>query len=48
MKESEKKPYLNDPMIKETTKEQILYGDGETLEEKENKKKESKDKILNE
>lgn len=48
MKKTEDKPYLDAPVQKETTKEQMIYGGGETLTEKEKKRKEQQDKMLNE
>lgn len=48
MKETEDKPYLDAPVQKETTKEQMIYGGGDTLTEKEKKRKEQQDRMLNE
>ncbi len=48
MKEQEKKPYLETPDESETTKEQLIYGGGETLQEIENKNEKKKKNILNE
>jgi len=48
MKTTEDKPYLDAPVEKETTKEQMIYGDGETLDEKEKKKKKQQEQMLNE
>lgn len=46
MKEQEKKPYLETPKKSaETTKEQLIYGGGETLKEVQDK---SKKPMLNE
>jgi len=45
MKKSEDKPYLEKPLKKETTKEQLIYGTGETLKEKE-ERSENQKKIL--
>ena len=48
MKNVEDKPYLEKPVQKETTKEQMIYGSGETLQEKENKRKKQQERTLNE
>jgi len=48
MKTTEDKPYLEKPVEQETTKEQMIYGAGETLDEKEKKKKKQKEQMLNE
>lgn len=48
MKKTEDKPYLETPKEAETTKEQLIYGGGETLQEIEIKRKEKKKQILNE
>jgi hypothetical protein len=40
--------YLEKPSEKETTKEQMIYGGGDTLTEKEKQRKEQQDKMLNE
>ncbi len=42
------KPYMDKPQKKEQIKDQLIYGDGETVEEKEKKEKEYKEKMLNE
>ena len=44
----EDKPYLEKPVPKETTKEQLIYGGGVTLKEIEETKAEKKQQILNE
>lgn len=49
MKEQADKPYLESPdVVKKTTTEQMIYGSGETLDEKEKKRKEQEKKMLNE
>lgn len=48
MKTTEDKPYLEEPVQKETTKEQMIYGDGMTIEEKEEKRKKQQERMLNE
>ena len=47
MKNQPDTPYLETPKVVETTKEQLIYGGGETLQEIEDKKKKNKN-ILNE
>jgi len=47
MKEMDK-PYMDKPEKKEQVKDQLLYGDGDTLAEKKKKKKEYEEKKLNE
>ena len=42
------KPYMDKPKKKEQVKEQLIYGNGETLAEKKKKKKKYKDGMLNE
>ena len=42
------KPYMDKPKKKEQVKDQLIYGDGETLGEKKKKKKKYKDEMLNE
>jgi hypothetical protein len=44
----ENKPYLEKPVPQETTKEQMIYGGGETLREIEETKAKKKQQILNE
>lgn len=48
MKKQEDKPYLDAPVQGETTKEQMIYGGGETLTEKEKRRKEQEKRMLNE
>ena len=48
MKKTEDKPYLETPKTEETTKEQLIYGGGETLQEIQEKSKTKKQQILNE
>lgn len=48
MKEMGDKPYLETPQKAETTKEQLIYGGGETLQEIQDKNKEKKQQTLNE
>ena len=47
MKEN-KEPYMDAPKKKKQVKDQLLYGDGDTLAEKKKKKKDYKDNKLNE
>lgn len=43
------KPYMDKPnKKKEQVKDQLIYGDGETIKEKDKKKKDYKDNQLNE
>lgn len=44
----DKDKYLEKPEQKETTKEQMIYGDGESLSEKEKRKKKYQENTLNE
>lgn len=49
MQKQEDKPYLEAPVkSKETTKEQMIYGSGETLVEVEKDREEKKKKLLTE
>jgi hypothetical protein len=41
-------PYLETPVPQKTTKEQMIYGAGETLQEKEQESREKKKRMLNE
>jgi len=42
------KPYMDAPKKKKQVKDQLLYGDGDTLEEKKKKKKKYEENKLNE
>jgi len=42
------KPYMDKPQKKKQVKDQLIYGDGETLKEKKKKKKKYKNEMLNE
>jgi hypothetical protein len=47
--QTEKKPYMDKPSDKkDQVKDQMIYGDGDTLAEKDKKKKKYKDQMLNE
>ncbi len=48
MKNMADKPYLEIQQQKETTKEQLIYGGGDTLREIQEKKKNEKRQIINE
>jgi len=49
MKKQEDKPYMDKPTTdKKQIKDQLLYGDGSSLNEKEKKKKKYQDEMLNE
>ena len=48
MKKTEDKPYLETPKKGETTKEQMIYGGGETLQEIEKKREKGSKKLLTE
>jgi len=47
MKEIDK-PYIDAPKKKEQVKDQLIYGDGDTLKEKKKKKKDYEENKLNE
>jgi len=48
MKKTEDKPYMDKPKKEEQIKDQLIYGDGETILEKDKKKKDYKENMLNE
>lgn len=49
MKTTEDKPYLEKPVQeRELQKEQMIYGGGETLQEKEKKRQKQQEQMLNE